>query len=31
MKIVRAGALPVGGESGLAEIRDRAMAESGRG
>src|SRR3954467_4282883 len=27
MKIVRAGALPVGGESGLLEIRDRAMAE----
>src|SRR3954463_1134500 len=26
-KIVRAGALPVGGESGLLEIRDRAMAE----
>jgi phosphomannomutase len=25
MKIVRAGALPVGGESGLAEIRDRAL------
>jgi phosphomannomutase len=28
MKIVREGALPVGGESGLLEIRDRAMAES---
>jgi len=28
MKIVRAGALPVGGESGLLEIRDRAMAET---
>jgi phosphomannomutase len=26
LKIVRAGALPVGGESGLLEIRDRAMA-----
>jgi phosphomannomutase len=26
MKIVRAGALPVGGESGLLEIRDRALA-----
>ena len=26
MKIVRRGALPVGGESGLAEIRDRAVA-----
>src|SRR5687767_15953750 len=24
MKIVRAGALPVGGDSGLAEVRDRA-------
>jgi len=28
MKIVRAGALPVGGESGLPEIRDRALADS---
>jgi phosphomannomutase len=28
MKIVRAGALPVGGESGLLEIRDRARAET---
>ena len=28
MKIVRAGALPVGGESGLLEIRDRALAET---
>jgi len=28
LKIVRAGALPVGGESGLLEIRDRAMALS---
>jgi phosphomannomutase len=27
MKIVRSGALPVGGESGLLEIRDRAMSE----
>ena len=27
LKIVREGALPVGGESGLLEIRDRAMAE----
>src|SRR5579862_8771941 len=26
MKIVRRGALPVGGESGLLEVRDRAMA-----
>jgi phosphomannomutase len=30
MKIVRRGALPVGGESGLLEIRDRAVAGSGR-
>jgi phosphomannomutase len=29
MKIVRAGALPVGGESGLLEIRDRALAGPG--
>src|SRR5206468_4793139 len=29
MKIVRRGALPVGGDSGLAEIRDRAEAEFG--
>jgi len=29
MKIVRRGALPVGGDSGLAEIRDRALALSG--
>jgi phosphomannomutase len=28
LKIVRAGALPVGGESGLLEIRDRAVALS---
>jgi phosphomannomutase len=27
MKIVRRGALPVGGDSGLAEIRDRALAD----
>jgi phosphomannomutase len=31
MKIVRRGALPVGGESGLLEVRDRALAVSGRG
>ncbi len=30
MKIVRGGALPVGGESGLLEIRDRALAASWR-
>ena len=30
MKIVRRGALPVGGESGLLDIRDRALAVSGR-
>src|SRR5947208_15951999 len=30
MKIVRTGALPVGGESGLLEIRDRAVALSDR-
>jgi phosphomannomutase len=30
MKIVRRGALPVGGESGLLEIRDRALNISGR-
>jgi phosphomannomutase len=29
MKIVRRGALPVGGESGLLEIRDRALSLSG--
>src|SRR5213082_249268 len=28
MKIVRRGALPVGGESGLLDVRDRAMAHS---
>jgi phosphomannomutase len=28
MKIVRSGALPVGGESGLLDIRDRALASS---
>jgi phosphomannomutase len=27
MKLVRRGALPVGGESGLLDVRDRAMAE----
>jgi phosphomannomutase len=31
MKIVRRGALPVGGESGLLDIRDRALQVSGRG
>ena len=30
MKIVRRGALPVGGESGLLDIRDRALKISGR-
>jgi phosphomannomutase len=30
MKIVRRGALPVGGESGLLDVRDRALAVSGR-
>jgi phosphomannomutase len=30
MKIVRAGALPVGGESGLLDIRDRALQVFGR-
>ena len=30
MKIVRRGALPVGGESGLLDIRDRALGVSGR-
>ena len=30
MKIVRRGALPVGGESGLLDIRDRALNVSGR-
>jgi phosphomannomutase len=30
MKIVRAGALPVGGDSGLLDIRDRALAASWR-
>ncbi len=29
MKIVRQGALPVGGESGLRDIRDRALSASG--
>jgi phosphomannomutase len=31
MKIVRRGALPVGGESGLLDVRDRAVRVSGRG
>jgi phosphomannomutase len=31
MKIVRRGALPVGGESGLPDVRDRALAVSARG
>src|SRR4051812_50091067 len=30
MKIVRAGALPVGGESGLFDVRDRALTGSFR-
>jgi phosphomannomutase len=30
MKIVRAGALPVGGESGLLDVRDRALALGNR-
>jgi phosphomannomutase len=30
MKIVRAGALPVGGESGLLDVRDRAVAAAWR-
>ena len=30
MKIVRAGALPVGGESGLDDVRDRALGDFGR-
>src|SRR5205823_6460045 len=30
MKIVRAGALPVGGESGLLDIRDRAVENRGQ-
>jgi phosphomannomutase len=30
MKIVRAGALPVGGDSGLLEVRDRALAGAWR-
>jgi phosphomannomutase len=29
MKIVRRGALPVGGESGLLDVRDRAMTDTG--
>jgi phosphomannomutase len=31
MKLVRRGALPVGGESGLLEVRDRALAEDAPG
>ena len=31
MKIVRRGALPVGGESGLFDVRDRAVAGVWRG
>jgi phosphomannomutase len=31
MKIVRRGALPVGGDSGLLDIRDRALVLSGQG
>jgi phosphomannomutase len=31
MKIVRRGALPVGGESGLLDVRDRALRVSARG
>jgi phosphomannomutase len=31
MKIVRRGALPVGGESGLLDIRDRALVHKGNG
>src|SRR3954465_13932784 len=30
MKIVRRGALPVGGDSGLLDIRDRALSDSDR-
>src|SRR6266550_8528834 len=30
MKIVRAGALPVGGDSGLLDVRDRALAADWR-
>src|SRR5947209_13710327 len=30
MKIVRSGALPVGGESGLLDVRDRALAADWR-
>src|SRR3954464_10132603 len=29
MKIVRAGALPVGGDSGLLDVRDRAVSDTG--
>ena len=31
MKIVRRGALPVGGESGLLDVRDRAVSDTGSG
>jgi phosphomannomutase len=31
MKLVRRGALPVGGESGLLDVRDRALSESRHG
>ena len=31
MKLVRRGALPVGGESGLLDVRDRAMSETRNG
>jgi phosphomannomutase len=30
MKLVRRGALPVGGESGLLDVRDRAVADAGK-
>ena len=30
MKLVRRGALPVGGESGLLDVRDRAVSRTGR-
>ena len=30
MKIVRGGALPVGGESGLMDVRDRALSDGGQ-
>jgi phosphomannomutase len=31
LKLVRRGALPVGGESGLLDVRDRALTQSGNG